>query len=137
MDLAVGVVPKRLSAIFPPVAVGIREKISLSIVSQSDEFVVRAVAQVVGDGDDAVGACSGGDDALDALGAQRERALAHDVLARGEHAQHVRLVQVKAGGEYLSAIEREQIAGLTVPANVSRECWRFPDRCKAPLIEVL
>jgi hypothetical protein len=43
---------------------------------------------------------------------------------------------VKAGTKYLSAVEREQIAALAVPANVSRECWRFPDRCALPTIEV-
>lgn len=58
-----------------------------------------------------------------------------DVVAVGPH--DVRLVQVKAGGKYLSAIEREQIEALLVPTNVSRECWRFPDRCRAPLIERL
>ena len=51
--------------------------------------------------------------------------------------QDLRLIQVKAGGAYLSGVEREQITGLTVPANVTREAWRFPDRCKAPLIERL
>jgi hypothetical protein len=49
----------------------------------------------------------------------------------------VRLIQVKAGTKYLSAVEREQIAALAVPANVSRECWRFPDRCRQPTIERL
>jgi hypothetical protein len=58
-----------------------------------------------------------------------------DVVAVG--AADVRLVQVKAGTKYLSAIEREQITALVVPANVSRECWRFPDRARAPLIERL
>jgi Holliday junction resolvase len=47
-----------------------------------------------------------------------------DVIAIGP--ADVRLLQVKAGTKYLSAVEREQIAALTVPANVSRECWRFP-----------
>jgi Holliday junction resolvase len=58
-----------------------------------------------------------------------------DVIAIG--AQDVRCIQVKAGGEYLSGVEREQIQALTVSAVISRECWRFPDRCKAPLIERL
>jgi len=48
---------------------------------------------------------------------------------------YVRLVQVKAGSTYLSGVEREPITAL--PANVSREYWRFPDRCRAPLIERL
>jgi Holliday junction resolvase len=58
-----------------------------------------------------------------------------DVVALGP--VDIRCIQVKSGGQYLSAIEREQITGLAVPANVSRECWRFPDRCRAPLIERL
>lgn len=58
-----------------------------------------------------------------------------DVVAVGPN--DVRLVQVKAGGKYLSAVEREQIVALAVPANVSRECWRFPDRARAPVIERL
>lgn len=49
----------------------------------------------------------------------------------------IRLVQVKSGSAYLSGIEREQISGLQVPANVTREAWRFPDRARAPLIERL
>lgn len=58
-----------------------------------------------------------------------------DVVAVG--ATDVRLVQVKAGTKYASAIEREAITALRVPANVTREIWRFPDRCRAPRIEVL
>jgi Holliday junction resolvase len=58
-----------------------------------------------------------------------------DMVAVGP--QDVRLIQVKAGSKYLSGVEREQLTGLTVPANVSRECWRFPDRCRTPLIERL
>ena len=56
-----------------------------------------------------------------------------DVIAVGPH--DVRLLQVKAGSKHLSAVEREAIAGLSVPANVSREVWRFPDRCRTPHIE--
>lgn len=33
----------------------------------------------------------------------------------------VRLIQVKAGGQYLSGVEREAITGLQVPPNVTRE----------------
>jgi Holliday junction resolvase len=58
-----------------------------------------------------------------------------DVVAIGPH--DVKVIQVKCGGQYLSGVEREQIQALSVPANVSRECWRFPDRCRAPLIERL
>src|SRR4026207_2220791 len=55
-----------------------------------------------------------------------------DVGAIG--ATDVRLLQVKAGTKYLSGSEREQIRALVVPSNVSRECWRFPNRCRQPLI---
>ena len=58
-----------------------------------------------------------------------------DIIAVGP--VDVRLIQVKAGSTYLSAVERERIQGLVVPVNVRRECWRFPDRTRAPLIERL
>ena len=58
-----------------------------------------------------------------------------DVIAIG--ARDVRCLQVKAGGTYLSALERAQLLLLDVPANVTKEVWRFPDRCRAPLIERL
>lgn len=58
-----------------------------------------------------------------------------DVTAIGP--SDVRLLQVKCGTARLSAIEREQIQALEVPSNVTREYWRFPDRCRAPLIEWL
>jgi Holliday junction resolvase len=58
-----------------------------------------------------------------------------DVIAIGPAA--VRLIQVKCGSAYLSGVEREQIRALAVPANVSRECWRFPARCRTPVIEIL
>lgn len=58
-----------------------------------------------------------------------------DVIAIG--AQDIRLVQVKSGTRYASGVEREQMTNFVAPANASREIWRFPDRCKAPLIEVL
>jgi Holliday junction resolvase len=58
-----------------------------------------------------------------------------DVIAFGP--SDIRCIQVKAGTRYLSGVEREQIRLLTLPANVSREVWRFPDRCREPLIERL
>jgi len=58
-----------------------------------------------------------------------------DVLALGAH--DVKAIQVKSGTKYCSAVEREQLELVQVPANVSKEIWRFPDRCKAPLIERL
>ena len=56
-----------------------------------------------------------------------------DVIAIGAH--DLRLVQVKSGTKYLSALEREAIQLCPVPPNCSKEVWRFPDRCKQPLIE--
>jgi Holliday junction resolvase len=58
-----------------------------------------------------------------------------DVVAIG--ANDVRCIQVKSGGKYCSAVEREQLQLLVVPPFVSKEIWRFPDRCRAPLIERL
>jgi Holliday junction resolvase len=58
-----------------------------------------------------------------------------DVIAIG--ATHVRCLQVKAGTRYCSAIEREQLVLCRVPPNVSKEIWRYPDRCRAPRVEVL
>ncbi len=58
-----------------------------------------------------------------------------DVIAIGAH--DVRLVQVKAGGASLSGVERARIQALVVPANVTREVWRFPDRCLQPRVERL
>ena len=47
----------------------------------------------------------------------------------------LKCVSVKAGTKYVSAVEREQLELLTLPTWASKEIWRFPDRCKAPLIE--
>jgi Holliday junction resolvase len=58
-----------------------------------------------------------------------------DIIAIG--AVDVRCVQVKAGTKYASGLEREQLQALPVPPNCTREIWRFPDRCTAPLIERL
>jgi len=58
-----------------------------------------------------------------------------DVIAVGPH--DVRLIQVKCGGEYLRALEREQLVLLRVPLGCSKECWRWPPRATAPVIEVL
>jgi Holliday junction resolvase len=58
-----------------------------------------------------------------------------DVVAIGP--VDVRLLQVKSGTARLSGLEREAIQALKVAPNVSREYWRFPDRCRVPLIEVL
>lgn len=58
-----------------------------------------------------------------------------DVIAIG--AIQIRCIQVKSGTKRLSAIEREAITSVRVPVCVTKECWRFPDRCHSPLIEVL
>lgn len=49
-----------------------------------------------------------------------------------------RFIQVKAGKNCtVSAVEREALTLEPVPANATKEIWRFPDRCRAPLIEVI
>lgn len=58
-----------------------------------------------------------------------------DVIAIG--AVDVRLVQVKAGTARLSGTEREEIVLFKTAANVSKEYWRYPDRVRTPIIEVL
>lgn len=58
-----------------------------------------------------------------------------DVIAW--NAQSVRFVSVKCGTKYASALERELLQAMPRPQNASVEIWRFPDRCKTPLIEVL
>lgn len=58
-----------------------------------------------------------------------------DVIAIGP--ADVRAIQVKAGTSRLARAERVAILALAVPANVSRECWRFPDYCRQPTIERL
>jgi len=52
-------------------------------------------------------------------------------------ATSIRFVAVKSGQQYASSVEREVLALLPRPANATVELWRFPDRCRAPLIEVL
>jgi Holliday junction resolvase len=49
----------------------------------------------------------------------------------------IRFISVKSGSTYASAIEREALQLMPIPSNASREVWRFPDRCHAPLIERL
>lgn len=48
-----------------------------------------------------------------------------------------RLVNVKSGTGRASARERAALARCAVPLNTTREIWRFPDRCRAPMIERL
>jgi len=48
-----------------------------------------------------------------------------------------RLISVKCGSQYASALEREALYLLPRPANASVEIWRFPDRSRHPLIERL
>jgi len=51
--------------------------------------------------------------------------------------QRIRFISVKAGTKYASAIEREALMQLPKPSNATCEIWRFPDRAKEPLIEVV
>lgn len=56
-----------------------------------------------------------------------------DVVAIGP--LDIKAVQVKAGTARLSGLEREAIRLVAVPMNCSKECWRFPDYAREPLIE--
>ena len=49
----------------------------------------------------------------------------------------IRFISIKSGTEYASATERERLQLMPRPMNASIEVWRFPDRCRAPLIEWL
>lgn len=49
----------------------------------------------------------------------------------------IRFISVKSGTKYASAIEREALQLLPVPACATKEIWRFPDYCRDALIEVL
>jgi len=57
-----------------------------------------------------------------------------DLVALGP--MDLKCIQVKANG-YCSAVEREQLQLAVVPANCSKEIWRFKDRVRDPLIERL
>ena len=59
-----------------------------------------------------------------------------DVIALGS--KDVRAIQVKCGARpWLSPAEREAIQLVSVPPNVSKELWKFPDYCRQPTIEVI
>lgn len=58
-----------------------------------------------------------------------------DVVALGP--VDVRAIQVKCGTARLSPLEREQIQGLKLAPNVTREYWRFRDYARSPEIEIL
>lgn len=61
---------------------------------------------------------------------------AADLIAWNAH--QIRLISVKSGSRYLSKAERAAFMALAIPANATRECWRYPDRCKlAPIVERL
>lgn len=49
----------------------------------------------------------------------------------------IRFISVKSGKRYASAIEKEALQLMARPANSSIEVWRFPPRCKEPLLEKL
>jgi Holliday junction resolvase len=60
---------------------------------------------------------------------------AFDLIAL--NSSEIRLINVKSGSGYASGIEREVMKEFRAPPYAVREIWRFPDRCKHPLIEVL
>lgn len=58
-----------------------------------------------------------------------------DVVAFGPFG--VRLIQCKAGTARPTALEREAMQLYLVPSYVTREVWRWPDRAREPIVEVL
>lgn len=57
----------------------------------------------------------------------------------GVKPRDVRLVSVKSGTARPSAVEREALSALALVlrGTASVEIWRFPDRARLPLIDVL
>ena len=49
----------------------------------------------------------------------------------------IRFISIKSGTQYVRAVERDALQALARPANSTIEVWRFPDHCRAPLIERL
>lgn len=72
----------------------------------------------------------------DTLRAASSKGISDVVAVRG---REVRFISVKSGGAYASGVEREALRQLAKDADgcYSVEIWRFPHRCKEPLIEVL
>ena len=52
-------------------------------------------------------------------------------------ATSIKFISVKSGTKYATALEREALQLLLRPSNATVEIWRFPDRCRAPMIERL
>ncbi|MEO7190064.1 MAG: hypothetical protein ABI051_03310 [Vicinamibacterales bacterium] len=52
-------------------------------------------------------------------------------------ATSIRFVSVKSGSRYASSIEREALQIMVRPRNATIEVWRFPTRCRVPVIERL
>jgi len=78
---------------------------------------------------------------LEAAGYETIRAASSKGLADvvAVRAGDVRFVSVKSGSAYASAIEREGLAfwAEQLRGTARVEIWRFPERCREPLIEVL
>lgn len=68
--------------------------------------------------------------------AASSKGIADVIAVRG---REVRFISVKSGKCYASATEREALNELKRYSlgHFSVEIWRFPNRCKEPLIEVL
>lgn len=49
----------------------------------------------------------------------------------------LRLVQVKSGRAGVTPLDRETLKGLPRPPNSTVEVWRWKDRVRVPLIEVV
>jgi Holliday junction resolvase len=78
---------------------------------------------------------------LEAAGYQTIRAASSKGIADvvGVRGREVRFISVKSGGAYASGVEREQLEALSEGSRgaFTVEIWRWPPKCREPLIEVL
>jgi len=78
---------------------------------------------------------------LEAAGYQTLRAASSKGIADvvGIRGREVRLISVKSGGAYASSVERERLQALSMAAAgaFTVEIWRWPRKCREPLIEVV
>lgn len=72
----------------------------------------------------------------DGITTQRPRKTLADLVA-WDTTTSIRFISVKSSTQDASAIEREALQLLPRPGNSSAEIWRFPDKCRTPIIERL
>src|SRR5262249_24127209 len=97
-----------------------RELPELTALDESRKRLnVRSIAMVVRDGDGALRACCGREDALDAARCQRQRTLAQHVQLRGQRAQHMRLVEMVRRSDHYG-VQRVQLEKIL---DVRKHIW--------------